>query len=160
MTEVRSMDLQVYGAWLQEPASAPEMKVISFEDLDLPSGLGYRVGASTGINYIVLVAHYHIHGQDVPDSLKVGRTKETRVTVKLEHDSPTRRIRSAALFELKIPASVVPASTSLMLITSARIDWEIQMHPVLAFIHTHGHFTSAALHKVSPDGKETLHSQD
>jgi len=99
--------------------------------LELPEGVGFRVGGGTRNRHIVLQVHY-MHAMAKPDfsGIKVIFTNE---------EQP----RTAATLLLVTGGEIQPKTTEQMEVACV-VDEQVEMHPFAFRVHTHRHGTKVS----------------
>jgi len=96
--------------------------------LDLPQGVGFRVGGQSDVKYLVLQVHYH-HVDMIPES-----GDDSGVELLL---SPHPQPRTAGVLLLGT-GGYAPAESTTYFETSCQMEDDRIMHPFAFRVHTHG----------------------
>lgn len=115
----------------QRPSCAGQPDIIyawarNAPKLDLPKGVGFRVGGSTRRQYLVLQVHY-MHAMQKEDHSGVVVSSTT-----------VEQPRTAATLLLATGGSIQPQSAE-SLEAACVVDEEVEMHPFAYRVHTHRH---------------------
>lgn len=121
------------GRYLRSPVctSQPEIIYAWARDapaLELPKGVGFRVGGGTRNQYLILQVHY-MHAMNEPDfsGIRVAATSE---------EQP----RTAATLLLVTGGEIQPKTTE-ELEAACTVQEPVEMHPFAYRVHTHRHGT-------------------
>lgn len=122
---------QIMYAWARD---APE--------LNLPDGVGFKVGGETSVQYMVVQVHY-MHPLEAPDF--------SGLTL---HSTPQPQPRLAGVM-LMVTGGKIGKHTTEDFETACYIDENIKMHPFAYRTHTHKHGKVVSGYRIR-DGEWTL----
>jgi peptidylglycine monooxygenase len=99
--------------------------------LDLPKGVGFRVGGGTRNRYLVLQVHY-MHAMNQPDFSGVQLSSTT-----------VEQPRTAATLLLVTGGEIQPKTTEQLEVACV-VDEPVEIHPFAYRVHTHRHGTKVS----------------
>ena len=129
----------VIYAWAQD---APALR--------LPPGVAYRIGGDSGINFLVLQAHYI-----KVDAFRKGATDDSGIILTMLPGSSDQITKSAGIMLVKTEGRI-PAHSIEHLEGSCRLSELLVLHPFAFRTHTHHLGTAVTGWKVSHDKKWSL----
>ncbi|KAI1301442.1 Peptidylglycine alpha-hydroxylating monooxygenase [Halotydeus destructor] len=118
--------------------------------LVLPEGVGFKIGGSTGINYLVLQVHY----ANV-DKFLNGDTDNSGIILTMLRGDTEKVTKRAGVLLLGTGGALPPKRVTHME-TTCMIEEPLELHPFAFRTHTHKLGTAVSGWRVDPEGRWTL----
>ncbi|GBM72337.1 Peptidylglycine alpha-hydroxylating monooxygenase [Araneus ventricosus] len=118
--------------------------------LQLPAGVGFKIGKGTGVNYVVLKVYY----ADVSKMLS-GGSDNSGITITVLPSTTNKITKKAGLYLLST-GGVIRSGTGEHFECACTIDEPVHMHPFAFRPHSHALGKAVSAYKIDKDGNWVL----